>query len=205
VICDWRPEWDALAAAEQAQIKARQGVGNAISQPLRVIDAAGADVPADGASLGEIALRGNNVMLGYYRDEEATRRAAPDGWFRTGDVAVMHPDGYVEIRDRAKDIIISGGENIASIEVERALSAHPAVAEAAVVAGPHPTWGEVPVAFVTLKPGVETSAEELIAHARALLAHFKAPRAVVFGDLPKNATGKIQKFVLRERAKTLTP
>jgi fatty-acyl-CoA synthase len=204
VICDWRPEWDALSAPEQAQFKARQGVANAISQPLRVVGAGGADVPADGATLGEIALRGNNVMLGYYRDDEATRRAAPDGWFRTGDVAVMHPDRYIEIRDRAKDIIISGGENIASIEVERALSSHPAVAEAAVVAGPHPRWGEVPVAFVTLKPGSDASAEALIAHARAVLAHFKAPRAVVFGELPKNATGKIQKFVLRERAKSVS-
>ena len=203
VICEWRPELAEAPIAEQARFKARQGVGNVVSQALRVVDAGGNDVPADGASLGEIAIRGNNVMLGYYRDPEATRKAAPDGWFRTGDLAVMHADGYVEIRDRAKDIIISGGENIASIEVEQALSSHPAVLEVAVVAGPDPKWGEVPVAFVALKPGAQASAEELVAHARDALAHFKAPKRVVFGDLPRNATGKIQKFVLRERAKTL--
>jgi fatty-acyl-CoA synthase len=203
VICAWRPELDALSPAEQAQFKARQGVANAISQPLRVVDSSGADVPPDSTTLGEIAIRGNNVMLGYYRDPDATRKAAPDGWFRTGDLAVKHPDGYVEIRDRAKDIIISGGENIASIEVERALSAHPAVLEAAVVAGPDPKWGEVPIAFVTLKAGARTDAEALIAHVRSTLAHFKAPKSVVFGELPKNATGKIQKFILRERARTL--
>jgi fatty-acyl-CoA synthase len=203
VVCEWPPELATRPALEQAHFKARQGVGNVVSQALRVVDAQGADVAADGNSLGELALRGNNVMLGYYRDPEATAKAAPDGWFRTGDLGVMHADGYVEIRDRAKDIIISGGENIASIEVERVLSAHPAVIEAAVVAGPDPKWGEVPVAFVTLRPGAQASAEELIAHARSALAHFKAPKTVVFGDLPKNATGKIQKFVLRERAKNI--
>jgi fatty-acyl-CoA synthase len=203
VICDWHPEWDALPQQDQARFKARQGVGNAVSQPLRVLEPDGRDVPADGESLGEIAIRGNNVMLGYYRDSEATEKAAPDGWFRTGDLAVMHADGYVEIRDRAKDIIISGGENIASVEVERVLAQHPAVLEAAVVAGPDPKWGEVPVAFVTLKTGSDVAADELIEHVRAHLAHFKAPRRIVFGELPKNATGKIQKFVLRERAKTI--
>jgi fatty-acyl-CoA synthase len=201
VICDWHPEWNAHAPDEQARLKARQGVGNVIAQPLRVVDASGNDVARDGDTLGEIALRGNNVMLGYYRDDEATLRAAPDGWFRTGDLAVMHTDGYVEIRDRAKDIIISGGENIASIEVERVLVTHPAVIEAAVVAAPDPKWGEVPVAFVALKPGLDATEAELIEHARASLAHFKAPKRVVFGDLPKNATGKIQKFVLRQRAR----
>jgi fatty-acyl-CoA synthase len=203
VICEWRPELSALATAEQAHFKARQGVGNVISQALRVVDAGGGDVPADGVTLGEIALRGNNVMLGYYRDADGTRNAAPDGWFRTGDLAVMHPDRYVEVRDRAKDIIISGGENIASVEVERALSNHSSVLEAAVVAGPDPKWGEVPIAFVTLKAGTEAAEAELIAYARSVLAHFKAPKRIVFGELPKNATGKIQKFVLRERAKTL--
>ena len=203
VICDWHPEWSALSADEQARFKARQGVGNVISQPLRVVDSGGADVAADGNALGEIATRGNNVMLGYYNDEEATRRAAPDGWFRTGDLAVMHPDGYIEIRDRSKDIIVSGGENIASIEVERVLVAHPAVMEAAVVAGPDAVWGEIPVAFVTVKAGSAVTEAELIEHARANLAHFKAPKRVVFGELPKNATGKIQKFVLRERAKEM--
>ena len=203
VLCEWRADWSKLSLDKQGQIKARQGVGNVIAQTLRIVDSDGRDVPADGATLGEIALRGNNVMLGYYRDDEATKRAAPDGWFRTGDLGVMHPDHYIEIRDRAKDIIISGGENIASLEVERALAAHPAVMEAAVVAGPDPKWGEVPVAFVVLKPDASTSEAELIAHARAALAHFKAPKKIVFGELPKNATGKIQKFVLRERAKTL--
>ena len=204
VICEWRPELNARSPAEQAQFKARQGVGNVVSQALRVLDGHGLDVPADGTTLGEIAIRGNNVMLGYYRDEEATQNAAPDGWFRTGDLAVMHEDGYVEIKDRAKDIIISGGENIASIEVERAVSAHPSVLEVAVVAGPDPKRGEVPVAFVSLKPGTSASEHEIIDHARAALAHFKAPKRVLFGDLPRNATGKIQKFVLRERAKALT-
>jgi fatty-acyl-CoA synthase len=202
-ICEWRGEWSRLPVGEQARIKARQGVGNVISQQLRVVDAHGKDVPADARSIGEIALRGNNVMLGYYRDEIATRKAIPDGWFRTGDLGVMHPDGYVEIKDRAKDIIISGGENVPSVEVERALCAHPAVMEAAVVAGPDPKWGEVPVAFVTLKAGANLTEAELIADVRERLAHYKAPRRVVFGELPRNATGKIQKFVLRERAREL--
>ena len=203
VLCKWRGEWSKLAIGEQARIKARQGVGNVISQQLRVVDARGKDLPADGRTLGEIALRGNNVMLGYYQDEIATRKAIPDGWFRTGDLGVMHPDGYVEIKDRAKDIIVSGGENIASIEVERALCAHPAVMDAAVVAGPDPKWGEVPVAFVTLKAGAAVTEDELVAWARERIAHFKAPKRVVFGELPRNATGKMQKFVLRERAREL--
>jgi fatty-acyl-CoA synthase len=202
-VCEWRGEWNGLAIAEQARLKARQGVGNVISQQLRVVDPHGKDVSPDGLTLGEIALRGNNVMLGYYLDEIATRKAIPDGWFRTGDLGVMHADGYIEIRDRAKDIIVSGGENIASIEVERALCAHPAVLEAAVVAGPDPKWGEVPVAFVTAKAGAAPTEDELIAWAREQLAHFKAPKRVLFGELPKNATGKIQKFVLRERAREL--
>jgi fatty-acyl-CoA synthase len=163
----------------------------------------GKDVPADGATLGEVALRGNNVMLGYYHDEIATRKAIPDGWFRTGDLGVMHPDGYVELKDRSKDIIVSGGENIASIEVERVLCAHPAVMEAAVVAGPDPKWGEVPVAFVTLKADTAVTEADLVAYARGQMAHFKAPKRVLFGDLPKNATGKIQKFILRDRAREL--
>jgi fatty-acyl-CoA synthase len=202
-ICEWRGEWRQLPIGEQARIKARQGVGNVISQQLRVVDSNGKDVAADGMMLGEIALRGNNVMLGYYQDEIATRKAIPDGWFRTGDLGVMHPDGYIEIKDRAKDIIISGGENIASIDIERVLCAHPAVMEAAVVAGPDPKWGEVPVAFVTLKSGVAATGEELIVYAREQMAHFKAPKRIVFGELPKNATGKIQKFVLRDRAREL--
>jgi fatty-acyl-CoA synthase len=201
MICEWRSEWNALPVAQQAQLKARQGVGTVVSEEARVVTPEGKDVAPDGLALGEIALRGNNLMLGYYRDDEATRRAAPDGWFRTGDLGVMHPDGYVELKDRAKDIIISGGENISSLEVERALAAHPAVLEAAVVAGPDQKWGEVPVAFVSLKPGAQLSEKGLIEHARSVLAHFKAPRRIVFGELPKTSTGKVQKFLLRETAR----
>jgi fatty-acyl-CoA synthase len=204
VICEWRRDWNALPIVEQARLKARQGVGNVVTGgSLRVVDAGGADVPADGAALGEVAVRGNNVMLGYYRDEAATRSAAPDGWFRTGDLAVMHPDGYLELRDRSKDIIISGGENISSLEVESALAAHSATLEVAVVAGPDAKWGEVPVAFVTLKAGQAATERELIDHARTQLAHFKSPRRVIFCELPKTATGKVQKHVLRERARAL--
>ena len=163
----------------------------------------GGDVPADGRTLGEIAMRGNNLMLGYYRDPEATQRAAPDGWFRTGDLGVLHPDGYVELKDRAKDIIISGGENISSLEVESSLASHPAVLEVAVVAAPDSKWGEVPMAFVVLKRDQNATERELIDHVRAQLAHFKAPKYIVFGELPKTASGKIQKFVLRERARAL--
>lgn len=197
-ICEWRSEWNALPLEDQAQLKARQGVPNIVSQRLRVIDDAAEDVPADGATLGEIALRGNNVMLGYYRDEESTRAAVPDGWFRTGDIGVMHPDGYVELRDRRKDIIISGGENIASVEVENVIGAHPDVAEVAVVGAPHPRWGEVPVAFVSTRDGAEVTEAEIIEHVRERLAHFKAPRQVLFGPLPRTSTGKIQKPRLRE-------
>jgi len=203
VICDWRPEWGALGPAEQARRKARQGVANIACSPLRVVDADGVDVPADGATPGEVVLRGNVVMLGYYRDPEATAAATvqrPDGaWFRTGDVGVVHPDGYMEVRDRAKDVIISGGENIASIEVEQTLVRHPGVLEAAVVGAPDETWGEVPVAFVVPRPGASPSEAELIEFVQESIARFKAPKRVIFGDLPKTSTGKIQKFVLRER------
>jgi fatty-acyl-CoA synthase len=198
-ICEWRSEWNLLPIAEQAKLKARQGVANAIGERVRVVDENGADVPADGTTMGEIAIRGNNVMLGYYKDDEATRKAAPDGWFRTGDLGVMCPDGYVALRDRAKDIIISGGENISSIEVEEAIATHAAVLEVAVVAAPDDKWGEVPVAFVTLKDGMDASGAELIEHVRARLARFKAPKRVVFGALPKTATGKVQKKELRDR------
>lgn len=198
-ICEWRSEWDELPIAEQAALKARQGVGNAISERIRVVDANGADVPADGTTMGEIAIRGNNVMLGYYKEDEATRNAAPDGWFRTGDLGVMCADGYVALRDRAKDIIISGGENISSIEVEEALTSHGAVLEAAVVAAPDEKWGEVPVAFVTLKEGASVTATELIEHVRGRVARFKAPKRVIFGPLPKTGTGKVQKKTLRDR------
>jgi fatty-acyl-CoA synthase len=198
-ICEWRSEWSGLRIEQQARLKARQGVANAIGETIRVVDADGRDVPADAETMGEIAIRGNNVMLGYYQDEAATRKACPDGWFRTGDLGVLHPDGYVELRDRAKDIIISGGENISSVEVEQALTQHPAVLEVAVVAAPDEKWGEVPVAFVALKEGTAASGDELIGHARTRLARFKVPKRVVFGALPKTSTGKVQNNALRER------
>jgi fatty-acyl-CoA synthase len=199
VVCDWHPEWSTLEPQQQATLKARQGVGNIIAQSLRVVDEHGRDVPSDAQTIGEIAVRGNDLMLGYYRDEAATRNAAPDGWFRSGDLVVMHPDGYVELRDRAKDIIISGGENIASVEVEQAISSHPAVLEAAVVAMAHDRWGEVPAAFVALEEGASVSEQEIIEHVRGRIAHFKAPKRVRFGPLPKTSTGKVQKYLLRER------
>ncbi|WP_433298078.1 AMP-binding protein [Pseudonocardia sp. CA-142604] len=201
MICDWRPEWNALDAHEQARLKARQGVGNMISCRARVVAADGTDVPADGTTIGEIALRGNNVMLGYLNDPEATAAAVPDGWFRTGDLGVLHADGYVELRDRSKDVIISGGENIASVEVEQAIFEHPAVLEVAVVAAPDEKWGEVPVAYVTVHEGASVTEAEIIDHVKGRLARFKAPKRVVFGELPKTSTGKIQKYVLRETAR----
>lgn len=197
-INDWHPEWNARPLPERAALLARQGVGNVIADPLRVVDHNGRDVPADGATVGELVCRGNDVMVGYYHDDEATSAADLDGWFRTGDLGVMHPDGYVEIRDRAKDIIISGGENIASVEVERVLDSHPAVLESAVVGRPDDLWGELPVAFVVLRPDGEAAPEELTAYVRARLAHFKAPREVILvTELPKTSTGKIQKHALR--------
>jgi fatty-acyl-CoA synthase len=202
VICDWRPEWDDLPPADRARRKALQGVANLVSRSVRVVDDDGNDLPADGESAGEVVLRGNVVMLGYYRDPEATEAATSSGpggpWFRTGDIGVLHPDGYLELRDRSKDVIISGGENIASIEVEQALAAHDAVAECAVVAAPDDHWGEVPVAFVVLRQGFDVSEQDLIDHVKSRLARFKAPKRIVFGELPKTSTGKIQKFVLRD-------
>jgi fatty-acyl-CoA synthase len=171
-----------------------------ISCRARVIADDGGDVPADGVSVGQIALRGNNVMLGYLDDPEATAEAVPDGWFRTGDLGVVHPDGYVELRDRSKDVIISGGENIASVEVEQAIMDHPAVLEVAVIAVPDEKWGEVPAAFVGLQAGAEVTEAEIIEHVKGRLARFKAPKTVTFGELPKTSTGKIQKFVLRDKA-----
>ncbi|MEU6698262.1 AMP-binding protein [Pseudonocardia sp. NPDC046786] len=200
MLCDWRPEWNDLDGDRQARLKARQGVGNLISQVVRVITDDGGDAPADGTTAGQIALRGNNVMLGYLDDEQATRDAAPDGWFRTGDIGVMHPDGYVELRDRSKDVIISGGENIASVEVEQAIADHPAVLEVAVIAIPDERWGEVPAAYVTLQDGASATEEEIVEHVRGRLARFKAPKRVTFTELPKTSTGKIQKFVLRDAA-----
>jgi fatty-acyl-CoA synthase len=204
-VCAPLPEHEGLSLADRAVVKARQGVELITSGELRVVDEKGVEVPADGETLGEIVVRGNVVMQGYYNDPEATERAMGDGWFHSGDAAVVHPDGYVEIRDRIKDVIISGGENISTVEVEGTLLRHPAVAEVAVVGLPHEKWGEAPHAFVVLREGASATPEELIEFTRERLAHFKAPRDVSFvTELPKTATGKIQKFVLRQGAPNLT-
>ncbi len=201
-INEWRREWDALPAAEQAALKARQGVSDPVLEYLDVLDPETMQpVPRDGATLGEVMFRGNVVMRGYLKNKTATDKAFAGGWFHSGDLGVMHPDGYIQLKDRSKDIIISGGENISSIEVEDALYRHPAVQAAAVVARPDEKWGETPCAFIELKPGTEATAEELIAWCKTHLAGFKCPRYVVFTELPKTSTGKIQKFRLREMAK----
>jgi fatty-acyl-CoA synthase len=197
--CDWHPEWSALEPEARARLRARQGVANIVACELRVVDTEMRDVPTDAETMGEVVMRGNNVMKGYFDDPAATTEAFRGGWFHSGDVAVMHPDGYIELRDRKKDIIISGGENISTIEVEQALASHPDVLEVAVIAVPDARWGEVPKAFVVLKDGRSPSEADVIAHCRTLLAHFKCPKAVVFGPLPKTSTGKVQKFVLREK------
>jgi fatty-acyl-CoA synthase len=200
-ICAWQPEWDGLAFPERAVHAARQGVAYPTLGGLMVADPVTlAPVPRDGATMGEVMLRGNTVMKGYLRNPAATEDAFRGGWFHTGDLAVWHPDGYIEIKDRSKDVIISGGENVSSLEVEEVLYRHPAVMEAK----PDPKWGETPCAFVTLKPGTASAtAEEIVAWCKEHLAHFKAPRAVVFGPLPKTSTGKIQKYLLREQAKVM--
>ena len=204
-VCAWQEEWAGLDPDGRSRKLARQGVPYPVLEGLEVMDPASmTPVPRDGATIGEIMMRGHDVMKGYLKNPSATEAAFAGGWFHTGDLAVMHPDGYVEIKDRSKDIIISGGENISSIEVEGALYRHPAVLEAAVVARPDERWGETPCAFVTLKEGASASEQELIEHCRRELAHFKAPRKVVFGPLPKTSTGKIQKFALRETASRLT-
>jgi fatty-acyl-CoA synthase len=203
-ICAPLPEHEKLTPADRAVQKARTGVELITSGELRVVDADGEEVPADGQALGEIVVRGNVVMSGYYQDPEATERAMGDGWFHSGDAAVVHPDGYAEIRDRIKDVIISGGENISSVEVEGTLLRHPAVQEAAIVGLPDERWGETPQAFVVLRDGQVATEDEIIAFARERLAHFKAPRGVTFvTELPKTATGKIQKYVLRSGAPNL--
>ena len=199
--CTPSPATDALPEAERAAVKSRQGHPFPQMEPIAVLGSDGAEVPADGATQGEIAIRGNSVMKGYYRDPEATEAAMRGGRFRSGDIAVRHPGGMVQIADRAKDIIISGGENVSSVEVEGTLMHHPAVSLAAVVAKADATWGEVPCAFVELKDGAEATEDELIAFARERLAGFKTPKRVVFEELPKTSTGKIQKFALRARAK----
>ncbi|MCK0166329.1 AMP-binding protein [Jannaschia sp. S6380] len=196
----WQPDlWDGLPATETAALKARQGVAYPMMEGVDVFDADGDPVPADGMTQGEIAMRGNAVMKGYYRNADATREAFADGWFRSGDLGVKHPDGYVQILDRAKDIIISGGENVSSVEVEGALMHHDAVSLVAVVAQADDHWGEVPHAFVELRDGASTTEAEIIAFARERLAGFKTPKAVTFGPLPKTSTGKIRKYTLRER------
>jgi fatty-acyl-CoA synthase len=204
VVCAWHDEWDALPATERAALKARQGVTYPVLEGLMVANAETlAPVPKDGETMGEVFMRGNIVMKGYLKNPSATEAAFAGGWFHTGDLGVWHADGYIALKDRSKDIIISGGENISTIEVESVLYRHPAVMEAAVVARPDEKWGETPCAFVTLKVGRDATAAEIIGFCREHLARFKVPRTVVFGPLPKTSTGKIQKFVLREHAKAL--
>jgi fatty-acyl-CoA synthase len=197
-VCEARPEHAAHSLHERAQIKARQGVELVTSGELRVVDESGAEVPADGSTMGEIVVRGNVVMQGYFNDPEATARSIRDGWFHSGDLAIVHPDGYVEIRDRLKDVIISGGENISSVEVEATLLRHPSVQEVAIVGFPDEKWGEAPHAFVVLRTGCSATESEIREFVRERLAHFKCPKTVRFvSDLPKTATGKIQKYALR--------
>ena len=198
-VCEWHPEWNDRDPEARARLRARQGVANVVACELRVVNEQMEDVPADGVTMGEVVMRGNNVMRGYFRDPEATAAAFRGGWFHSGDVAVMHPDGYIELRDRQKDIIISGGENISTIEVEQAIARHPDVLEVAVIAVPDERWGEVPKAFIVPKAGRTLTAADVITHCREILAHFKCPKAVELGPLPKTSTGKVQKFVLRER------
>ncbi len=199
VYCELQPEWEDLDVAGRARVMSRQGVPYHTVTHLRVVDDEMRDVPADGQTLGEVLMRGNNVMKGYFQDPEATAEVFAGGWLHSGDLGVVHPDGYIELRDRKKDIIISGGENISTIEVEHTIVQHPAVLECAVVATPHEKWGEVPKAFVSLKPGAQVSERELIDFCRERLAHFKCPKYVEFAELPKTSTGKTQKFVLRSR------
>ncbi len=198
-VCPEQEAGSGLSAEQRARYLARQGQAYPSADLVRVVDAEMNDIPQDAATMGEVVMRGNNVMSGYFSDEAATAKAFAGGWFHSGDLAVWHPDGNIELRDRGKDIIISGGENISSIEVEQAITAHPAVLECAVVGIPHPHWGERPKAFVTLNEGATATPQEIIAFCRERLAHYKCPDAVEFGPLPKTSTGKIQKFVLRDR------
>jgi fatty-acyl-CoA synthase len=204
VVSEWHEDWDQLPLGERAARKARQGVRYPVLEGLMVADPKTLEpVPRDGVTMGEVFLRGNIVMKGYLKNPKATEEAFAGGWFHSGDLGVWHPDGYIELKDRSKDIIISGGENISTIEVEQVLYRHPAVLEAAVVARPDEKWGETPCAFVTLRPGMAVLEEEIIAFCREHLAHYKVPRSVVFGPLPKTSTGKVQKYVLREQTKAL--
>jgi fatty-acyl-CoA synthase len=198
-VCQAQPQWADLPADQRAVLQARQGVGMIQAENVRIVDDDMTDVPADGSTMGEIVMHGNNVMAGYYLDPDATDEAFRGGWFHSGDLGVMHPDGYIELRDRSKDVVISGGENISTIEVEQALQSHPAVLEAAVIGVPDDKWGERPKAFVVLRAGQSATPQELIAHVRTKIASYKAPREVdITVDLPRTSTGKIQKFVLRE-------
>ncbi|MAF32945.1 MAG: acyl--CoA ligase family protein [Desulfobacterales bacterium] len=199
-ICAWQPKWDKLPVEEKAMKKSRQGVPHTIAMYMEVVDPKSmTPVPRDGKTMGEILMRGNNVMLGYYKDPDATAKAFEGGWFHSGDLAVVHPDGYVQIMDRQKDIIISGGENISSVEVENIIYRHPEVQEVAVIPTLDPKWGEVVKAFVVPKDGCRPSSEDIINFCRDNLAHFKAPKTIEFGELPKTATGKIQKAKLRDK------
>ncbi|MDF2975336.1 MAG: acyl-CoA synthetase [Actinomycetospora sp.] len=209
-VCQWQEDWRGLDSRERARLQARQGVGMLIAEPVRVVEVLPedhdpahvelVDVPADGQTMGEIVMRGNNVMSGYFRDPDATARAFAGGWYHSGDLGVMHTDGYVELRDRAKDVVISGGENISTVEVEQAVLSHPAVLEAAVVGVPDERWGERPKAFVVLRPGKDAEPDEIIDHVKGAIARYKAPRDVeIVAELPKTSTGKIQKFELRAK------
>jgi fatty-acyl-CoA synthase len=198
-VCPEQEGWRELPVDQRARYLARQGQAYPSADLVRVVDAEMNDVPQDAQVMGEVIMRGNNVMSGYFNDEAATAKAFAGGWFHSGDLAVWHPDGNIELRDRGKDIIISGGENISSIEVEQAIAAHPAVLECAVVGIPHPHWGERPKAFVMLNEGAAADAGEIIAFCRERLAHYKCPDSIEFGSLPKTSTGKTQKFVLRQR------
>ncbi|ONK79846.1 uncharacterized protein A4U43_C01F10760 [Asparagus officinalis] len=201
--CTWKPEWDSLPAEEKARTKSRQGLHHSgiemdVKDPVTM-----KSVPQDGKTMGEVMFRGNTVMAGYYKDREATAEALAGGWFRSGDLAVRHDDGYIQLKDRSKDIVISGGENISTIEVESVLFGHPAILEAAVIARPDEHWGETPCAFVKLKEGCSASEEEIVKYCRDSLPHYMAPKTVVFEDIPKTSTGKVQKYVLREKAKAM--
>jgi fatty-acyl-CoA synthase len=199
-VCEWQEAWRGADRSQRARLQARQGVAMLIADPIRVVDERMRDVPRDGQTMGEIVMRGNNVMKGYFLDPEATAEAFRGGWFHSGDLGVWHPDGYIELRDRAKDVIVSGGENISTIEVEQAIVRHLAVLECAVIGVPSERWGERPKAFVVLKPGRQVSEEELIEHVRTLIARYKAPDTIeIVDELPKTSTGKVQKFALREK------
>ena len=198
-VCEWHAEWDGLPSEEQARLRARQGQAYLTFDLVRIVDEKMEDVPLDGKTIGEVVMRGNNVMKEYFKDPESTGTAFQGGWFHSGDLAVWHPDGYIELRDRLKDIIISGGENISTIEVEQAVVKHPAVLECAVIAIPDEKWGERPKAFVTLRKGAHSTEKEIISFCQEQIARFKCPAAIEFGELPKTSTGKVQKYVLREK------